>query len=64
LTGEPEAFISGMKRLAAQNLAEARPSRLAVWLFHTHPPIEQRIDAAEHFRLRIEAKDFRLRIED
>ena len=54
LTGEPDAFISGMKRLAAQNLAEARPSRLAVWLFHTHPPIEQRIEEARHFRLRIE----------
>jgi STE24 endopeptidase len=49
LTGQPAAFISAMRRLAAQNLAEERPSRVALWLFHTHPPIEQRIDAARAF---------------
>jgi STE24 endopeptidase len=32
LTHQPAAFISAMKRLAAQNLAEERPSRLALWL--------------------------------
>jgi STE24 endopeptidase len=46
LTGQPEAFISAMRRLGTQNLAEQRPSRLALWLFHTHPPIEERIEAA------------------
>ena len=46
LTRQPAAFISAMRRLAAQNLAEEHPSRLVLWLFHTHPPIEQRIDAA------------------
>jgi STE24 endopeptidase len=50
LTRQPGAFISAMKRLAAQNLAEERPSRAVLWLFHTHPPIEQRIDAAKAFR--------------
>jgi STE24 endopeptidase len=49
LTGQPAAFVSAMKRLAAQNLAEERPSRLALWLFYTHPPIAQRIDAAREF---------------
>ncbi|HEX6974020.1 MAG TPA: M48 family metalloprotease, partial [Vicinamibacterales bacterium] len=46
LTKQPAAFISAMRRLAAQNLAETYPSRLVLWLFHTHPPIEQRIAAA------------------
>ena len=46
LTSRPAAFVSAMRRLAAQNLAEASPSRAVVWLFHTHPPIEQRIAAA------------------
>ena len=49
LTRRPAAFISAMRRLAAQNLAEAQPSALTVWLFHTHPPIEQRIAAARLF---------------
>ena len=46
LTGSREPFVSAMRRLGAQNLAEETPSRLAVWLFHTHPPIEERIAAA------------------
>ena len=49
LTRQPGAFISAMKRLAAQNLAEERPSRAVLWLFHTHPPIEQRIEVARTF---------------
>ena len=47
LTQQPAAFISAMKRLGTQNLAEERPSRAVLWLFHTHPPIEQRIKAAQ-----------------
>ena len=50
LTRQPAAFISAMKRLGTQNLAEERPSRAVLWLFHTHPPIEQRIDAARGFQ--------------
>jgi STE24 endopeptidase len=46
LTGRPEAFVSAMRRLAAQNLAEARPSATTLWLFHTHPPFEERIQTA------------------
>lgn len=45
-TGQPAAFISAMRRLAAQNLAEERPSRAALWFFYTHPPVEERIAAA------------------
>ena len=49
LTRQPAAFISAMKRLGTQNLAEEHPSKLALWLFHSHPPIEQRIEAARSF---------------
>jgi STE24 endopeptidase len=45
-TRRPEAFISAMKRLAQQNLAEDDPSEVVQWLFYSHPPIRQRIDAA------------------
>jgi STE24 endopeptidase len=46
LTGKPAAFASAMKRLGTQNLAEERPSRLVQWLFHSHPPLAERIEAA------------------
>jgi len=49
LTGRPEAFVSAMRRLGAQNLAEANPSATTVWLFHSHPTVEQRIRAARAF---------------
>ncbi len=41
-----DAFISAMKRLASQNLAEERPSRLVRALFYTHPPVRERIEFA------------------
>ena len=50
LTRNPSAFISAMKRLSAQNLAEEHPSRVVQWLFHSHPPMRERIAAAESFR--------------
>jgi STE24 endopeptidase len=46
LTGNEEAFSSAMRRLADQNLSEEHPSRFARWMFHTHPPTRERIDAA------------------
>src|SRR5581483_9070273 len=49
LTRNPSAFISAMKRLGAQNLAEERPSRLVQLLFYSHPPLRERIAAAEMF---------------
>jgi STE24 endopeptidase len=49
MTRQPLAFVSAMRRLAAQNLAEERPSRSSIWLFHTHPPIGERIEAAKAF---------------
>jgi STE24 endopeptidase len=50
LTGNPGAFISAMRRLGAQNLAEEHPSRIIQWLFYSHPPIHERIAAAQAFR--------------
>jgi len=47
MTRNVPAFVSAMKRLGAQNLAEERPSRLVQVLFYTHPPISARIDAAQ-----------------
>lgn len=49
LTGRSAPFISAMRRLAAQNLADERPSRPVFWFFHTHPTIEQRTAAARAF---------------
>jgi STE24 endopeptidase len=50
LTGNPSAFISAMRRLGAQNLAEEHPSRIVQWLFYSHPPMRERIAAAQIFR--------------
>ncbi len=46
MTGNAPAFMSAMRRLAAQNLAEDRPSRLVEILFYSHPPTVARIEAA------------------
>ena len=48
-TRNPDAFVSAMKRLSQQNLAEERPSAVARWLFYSHPPIRERIEAARAF---------------
>lgn len=47
LTRRTDAFVSAMRRLGAQNLSEDNPSRVSLWLFHSHPPIEARIAAAQ-----------------
>jgi Zn-dependent protease with chaperone function len=47
LTGNPQAFISAIRRLGAQNLAEENPSRLVRWLFHSHPTVQERVEAAK-----------------
>jgi Zn-dependent protease with chaperone function len=45
-----EPFITAMNKLGDQNLAEREPSRLVEVLFHSHPPIPKRIQAAEAWR--------------
>jgi STE24 endopeptidase len=49
MTRQPDAFISAMKRLSQQNLAEEHPSQLVQWLFYSHPPIRERIDSARRW---------------
>ena len=46
MTGNTEAFASAMRRLAIQNLAEDRPSKLVEILFYSHPPVATRLEAA------------------
>ena len=55
LTSNPSAFISAMRRLGAQNLAEERPSRLVRWLFHSHPPLDERLAFARNWQTRTPA---------
>jgi STE24 endopeptidase len=50
LTRNPHAFISAMRRLGAQNLAEDDPSKIVQWLFYSHPPVRERIAAAQAFK--------------
>ena len=51
LTRNPGAFVSAMRRLGAQNLAEEHPSKLVQWLFYSHPPVRDRIAAAQTFKV-------------
>lgn len=46
MTGNAQAFASAMRKLARQNLAEERPSRLVEILFYSHPPVAARLEAA------------------
>ena len=47
LTSNPPAFISAMRRLGQQNLAEENPSRFVQAFWYTHPPIKERLRAAQ-----------------
>jgi STE24 endopeptidase len=49
MTDNPSAFITAMKRLGQQNLAEDSPSKLVQALFYTHPPIKERLQAAQNW---------------
>jgi STE24 endopeptidase len=50
LTGDPETFIQGERRMAVNNLTSVDPPRLLKWLFWTHPTTLERIHAAEAWR--------------
>lgn len=47
VTGLKEAFISMMKKLSAQNLADRSPHHLIKFFFFDHPPVDERIKMAE-----------------
>lgn len=42
-----DPFISSMNKLATQNLSERKPSKWVEWLFHSHPAISKRVEAAQ-----------------
>jgi len=48
-TQDPQAFISMMTKLTNQNLGEAKPSRLVVLIFYSHPPYLERVDRAHRY---------------
>ncbi len=52
MTRNADAFVSAMKRLSVQNLAEERPPRLIELLFHSHPSTSARIAAARSWTAR------------
>lgn len=49
-TGKGEAFASAFTRLANQNLGEVDPEKWVVFLFHSHPPLGERIARARNWR--------------
>jgi STE24 endopeptidase len=53
MTENPSAFITAMKRLGQQNLAEESPSKLVQAFFYTHPPIKERLRAAQSWVQRV-----------
>lgn len=44
-----QPFLTAMEKLAAQNLAERVPARWVEILFHSHPSVSRRIEAAERW---------------
>ncbi len=49
LTRKPRAFQSVMAKLAGQNLSDATPPAWVRFLFYSHPPVSERIAAAERY---------------
>lgn len=47
LSRQPEAFAGALRKLGQLNLADPDPPAWIAWLFYDHPPIPQRIRAAE-----------------
>lgn len=49
-TCNPGAFVTAVRRLGSQHLADADPTRLVELLFCSHPPLRARIAAAQAWR--------------
>jgi STE24 endopeptidase len=49
-TGNNEAFISAMEKLAEQNLADKEPNKIIEFLFHSHPSLQKRIEYARNYK--------------
>ncbi|HSB02786.1 MAG TPA: M48 family metallopeptidase [Anaerolineales bacterium] len=50
VTGKREAFASAFTRLANQNLGEVDPEKWVVFMFHSHPPLGERIAKANSWK--------------
>lgn len=50
VTGKKEAFASAFTRLANQNLGEIDPEKWVVFMFHSHPPLGERIAKANAWK--------------
>jgi len=50
VTGKKEAFASAFTRLANQNLGEVDPEKWVVFMFHSHPPLGERIAKAHTWK--------------
>jgi STE24 endopeptidase len=50
LARKPEAFIEAEKHLARDNLGNVAPTPFNTWMFATHPPTVERIEAAEEWK--------------
>lgn len=49
LTHRPDAFVSALKRLGAQHLADTRRPVLSARLYNSHPSLEARLDFARRW---------------
>ncbi len=49
-TGNRDAFIGAMEKLATQNLAQRRPHPWIELIFHSHPSVEKRIAFAQSWK--------------
>jgi STE24 endopeptidase len=50
VTGKKDAFASAFTRLANQNLGEVNPEKWVVFMFHSHPPLGERIAKANNWK--------------
>lgn len=48
LTGDNQAFISGLEKLSKQNLSDPDPHPLTVFFYYSHPPINERLARLEN----------------
>ena len=46
LTGDPDPAIKAFRSLAISNISDLRPPAVVEWMFYSHPPIVDRIEAA------------------
>ena len=50
VTGNHKAFVSGLRRMGTEHLAEERPTRIVKWCFYSHPPVAERVAEAHRHR--------------